>query len=219
MIQQWCNYSNPVRCISVLISMFSPTLSGAFVNVPLVYLNTFRSPCLIANISLQGRHNGANVTDFSSEQQTAHIWCWRGRFVRQASLYLPFHATLWRANFSDIRKDRLSLICDSLSLFISKPSKPPKTQFLIPYTTSFFIFTHLFYIICRICNICICSISTGSRMSYAQWSNSYTFFIHINIILILVLGFYSGLFGRVRTVYIFSLCAVLLLSSRFTASE
>jgi hypothetical protein len=43
-------------------------------------------------------------------------------------------------------------------------------------------------------------------------------FVHLGIILIPVLGFYSGLSGRVRTVYLFSLCAVLLLSSRFTAS-
>jgi hypothetical protein len=41
---------------------------------------------------------------------------------------------------------------------------------------------------------------------------------HLDIILILVLGFYSGLFGRVRTVYLFSLCVVSLLSRRFTAS-
>jgi hypothetical protein len=34
----------------------------------------------------------------------------------------------------------------------------------------------------------------------------------------LVLGFYSGLSGRARTVYLFSLCVVSLLSSRFTAS-
>jgi hypothetical protein len=34
----------------------------------------------------------------------------------------------------------------------------------------------------------------------------------------LVLGFYSGLPGRVRTVYLCPLCAVLLLSSRFTAN-
>jgi hypothetical protein len=33
-----------------------------------------------------------------------------------------------------------------------------------------------------------------------------------------VLRFYSGLSGRVRTVYLFTLCAVSLLSSRFTAS-
>jgi hypothetical protein len=33
-----------------------------------------------------------------------------------------------------------------------------------------------------------------------------------------ILGFYSGLPGRVRTVYLFSLCVVSLLSSRFTAS-
>jgi hypothetical protein len=45
-------------------------------------------------------------------------------------------------------------------------------------------------------------------------------FVHLGIILILVLGFYSGLSGRVRvrTVYLFSLCVVSLLSSRFTAS-
>jgi hypothetical protein len=44
------------------------------------------------------------------------------------------------------------------------------------------------------------------------------FFIHLGIILILVLGFYSGLSGAVRTVYLFSLCVVSLLSSRFTAT-
>jgi hypothetical protein len=43
-------------------------------------------------------------------------------------------------------------------------------------------------------------------------------FVRLGIILILVLGFYSGLSGRVRTVYCFSLCVVSLLSSRFTAS-
>jgi hypothetical protein len=56
-------------------------------------------------------------------------------------------------------------------------------------------------------------------MSYAQWRNSYTlFFVHLGIILIFVLEFYSGLFGSVRLVYLFSLCVVSLLSSRFTAS-
>jgi hypothetical protein len=43
-------------------------------------------------------------------------------------------------------------------------------------------------------------------------------FVHLCIILILVLRFYSGLSGTVRTVYLFSLCVVSLLSSRFTAS-
>jgi hypothetical protein len=43
------------------------------------------------------------------------------------------------------------------------------------------------------------------------------FFVHLGITLILVLGFYSGLSGRVRTVYLFSLCVVSLFS-RFTAS-
>jgi hypothetical protein len=43
-------------------------------------------------------------------------------------------------------------------------------------------------------------------------------FVHLGIILILVLGFYSGLSGRVRTVYLFSLCVVLLFSSMITAS-
>jgi thiamine transporter ThiT len=47
---------------------------------------------------------------------------------------------------------------------------------------------------------------------------THTFFIHLGIILILVLGFYSGLSAGVRTVYLFSLCVVSLLSSRFTAS-
>jgi hypothetical protein len=44
------------------------------------------------------------------------------------------------------------------------------------------------------------------------------FSVHLGITLILVFGFYSGLSGRVRAVYLFSLCVVLLLSSRFTAS-
>jgi hypothetical protein len=44
------------------------------------------------------------------------------------------------------------------------------------------------------------------------------FFVHLGIILILVLGFYSGLSVRVRTVYLFSLFLVSLLSSTFTAS-
>jgi hypothetical protein len=43
-------------------------------------------------------------------------------------------------------------------------------------------------------------------------------FVHLGIILILVLGFYSGLSGRVRAVYLFSLCAVSLLSSRIIDS-
>jgi general stress protein CsbA len=49
-------------------------------------------------------------------------------------------------------------------------------------------------------------------MSHAQWRKSYTF-VYLGIILILVLGFYSGLSGRVRTVYLFSLCVVSLSSS------
>jgi hypothetical protein len=46
----------------------------------------------------------------------------------------------------------------------------------------------------------------------------YFLFVHLRIIVILVLRFYSGLSGRVRTVYLFSLCVVSLLSGRFTAS-
>jgi hypothetical protein len=56
-------------------------------------------------------------------------------------------------------------------------------------------------------------------MSYAQRRNSYTcYIVHLGIILILVLGIYSGLSARVRTVYLFSLCVVSLLSSSFTAN-
>jgi hypothetical protein len=80
-----------------------------------------------------------------------------------------------------------------------------------------YFLSHLVYIICRICDKCVCSRSAGSWMS-AQWRNSSTFFVHLDIIWILVLGFYSGLSRRVRTVYLFSLCVVSLLSSRFTAS-
>jgi hypothetical protein len=43
------------------------------------------------------------------------------------------------------------------------------------------------------------------------------FFFHLGVTLILVLGFYSGVSGRVRTVYLFSLSAVSLLSSRSSA--
>jgi hypothetical protein len=43
-------------------------------------------------------------------------------------------------------------------------------------------------------------------------------FIRLGIIIILVLGFYSGLSRRFRTVYFFRLCVVSLLPSRFTAS-
>jgi hypothetical protein len=42
-------------------------------------------------------------------------------------------------------------------------------------------------------------------------------FVHLGIMLRLVLGLYSGLSGRIRTVYLFSLCVVPLLSSRFPA--
>jgi hypothetical protein len=57
-------------------------------------------------------------------------------------------------------------------------------------------------------------------MSYAQWRNSYSrfCFVHLGIILILVLRFYSGLSGRDRTVYLFSVCVVSRLSCRFTSS-
>jgi general stress protein CsbA len=40
------------------------------------------------------------------------------------------------------------------------------------------------------------------------------FFVHLGIVLILALGFYSGLSGRVRTVYLISLRVVSLFSSR-----
>jgi hypothetical protein len=86
-------------------------------------------------------------------------------------------------------------------------------------TSIHIVFFHTFlYINCTACNKCICSISTGSRMSCAQWRNSYNYFVHLGIILILLLGFYSGLSGRVGTVYLFNLCVVSLLSSRFIAS-
>jgi hypothetical protein len=44
------------------------------------------------------------------------------------------------------------------------------------------------------------------------------FFVHLGNILILILGFYTGLSGRVRAVYLFSLCVVARLYSMFTAS-
>jgi hypothetical protein len=42
--------------------------------------------------------------------------------------------------------------------------------------------------------------------------------VHLSIILIPVLGFHSGPSRRVSTVYLFSLCVVSLLSSRFAAN-
>jgi hypothetical protein len=42
-------------------------------------------------------------------------------------------------------------------------------------------------------------------------------FVHLGIIEIILLGVYSGLTGRVRTVYLCILCVVSLLSSRFSA--
>jgi hypothetical protein len=96
--------------------------------------------------------------------------------------------------------------------------KLTKIYFLVLVFIRFFS-THLLYIICRICNNCICLISTGFCMSYAHWRNSYTiFFVSLVIIVILVLGFDSGLSSGVRTVYLFSLRVVSLLSSRFTAT-
>jgi hypothetical protein len=53
-------------------------------------------------------------------------------------------------------------------------------------------------------------------MIYAQWRTTFSY-VHLGTILMLVLGFYSGLSGRVRRVYLFSLCVVSLLSSRFPA--
>jgi hypothetical protein len=44
------------------------------------------------------------------------------------------------------------------------------------------------------------------------------FLLHLDISLILVLGVCSGLSGRVRIVYLFSLCIVSLLPSRVTVS-
>lgn len=71
-------------------------------------------------------------------------------------------------------------------------------------------FTHLLYTIYRVCYkcTCICSINTGPWMSYAQWRNAYILSDHLGVILIVVLGIYSDLSGRVRTVYIFSLCVI-----------
>jgi hypothetical protein len=52
----------------------------------------------------------------------------------------------------------------------------------------------------------------------AQVIYSFFFFFHLGIIVMFVLGFYSGLSGKVRTVYLFSLYVASLLSSRFPAS-
>jgi hypothetical protein len=57
-------------------------------------------------------------------------------------------------------------------------------------------------------------------MSYAEWSNIYTIFSFgsLRYNLIACIGVYPSLSGRVRTVYLFNLCVVSLLSVRFTAS-
>jgi hypothetical protein len=74
-------------------------------------------------------------------------------------------------------------------------------------------FTHLLYMICRVCCKCMCSVGTGSLMSYVQCRNWYTIFlfVHLGIILILVLCIYSDVADKVRTVYMFSLCIVSLI--------
>jgi hypothetical protein len=99
-----------------------------------------------------------------------------------------------------------------------------KTKLSNEYIKEFFIILHIYllYIICRICNKHILLISTGSWMSYAQWRSHILVYIHIFFLLLLLLRYHFnsciGVSERVRTLYLFSLCVVSLLSSRFTAS-
>jgi hypothetical protein len=76
-------------------------------------------------------------------------------------------------------------------------------------------FTHL-RVLYRICNKCVCSISEWVMPSGVTYISFCWLTYHSNCII--VLGFYSGMSGRARTVYLSSLCEVPLLSSRFTAS-
>jgi hypothetical protein len=62
------------------------------------------------------------------------------------------------------------------------------------------------------------SMSTARDLVMPNGVTHMLLFVHLGIILILVLWFYSGLPGRVRTVHLFSLHVVSLLSSRIIAS-
>jgi hypothetical protein len=102
-----------------------------------------------------------------------------------------------------------------LRFFVVSLSSPIiQSQLLkVSFSKPKIFFTHVLYIICRICNKCICSISTGSWMSYAQWRNSYNYFCSLRY------HFNSCTGALLRSVCLsVSLCAVSLLSSRFNAS-
>jgi hypothetical protein len=62
------------------------------------------------------------------------------------------------------------------------------------------------------------ALSKGVNRLGRETVHSHHLSVHLGITLILVLRFYSGVCGRIRTVYLFSLCVVSLLSSRFTAT-
>jgi hypothetical protein len=55
-------------------------------------------------------------------------------------------------------------------------------------------------------------------MSYAQWCNSYNFSCSLRYHVNFCIGVYSGLSGRVKTVYLFSTYAATLLTNRFNTS-
>jgi hypothetical protein len=88
-------------------------------------------------------------------------------------------------------------------------------KFLTEQVILFFIY--LLYIICKMCNKYMFSkfwlVNELCPVAYLIY-----FFVHLDIISILVLGFYSGLSGRVMMVYVSSLCVVALLSTRFPSS-
>jgi hypothetical protein len=83
-----------------------------------------------------------------------------------------------------------------------------------------FLSTHTWHMICGAAtNVYIQSVTTREWVMPSGLNNILVFlFIHLRTIFIIVLWFYSDLSGRVRSVYLFSLCAVSLLSSGFTAS-
>jgi hypothetical protein len=87
---------------------------------------------------------------------------------------------------------------------LSYESLPIRTLLWCRFPTNI----HLLYIIRSLPNKCIYSINTVSWIVPSG----------VTHLLILVLGFYSGLPGTVKTVYLFSLCVVSLLSSRFASS-
>jgi hypothetical protein len=61
--------------------------------------------------------------------------------------------------------------------------------------------------------LCVQLVQARERVMPTGITHIFIFLVHLGIIVMVVLGLYSGLSGRVRTVYLFSLYVVPLLSS------